>query len=104
MSKNSSVPFFHRLILWVLVPITYHGLRAAMRLPDRVVEYIFRVYRAVAYPFVNDPEELLQINEMVKIFGGIPEQSTAVRSMILEGRSEQAKAVIRGMLLHHVLT
>jgi hypothetical protein len=104
MSKNRSVPFLHRLILWIAVPIIYHWLRAAVRLPDMVIELILRAYRVVAYPFVTDPEDLLQCNEMVKIFGEIPEQATAVRRLILEGRPELTKAVIRGMLLHHILT
>jgi len=40
---------------------------------------------------------------MVRIFGQIPEQAAAVRRLILEARAEQARAVIRGILLHHVL-
>ena len=104
MSKHRSVPFLRRLILWVAVPCIYHGLRAAMRLPDMVIELIFRTYRIVAYPFVTDPEDLLQCSEMIRIFGEIPEQATAVRRLILESRPELARAVIRGMLLHHILT
>ncbi|MEO0250300.1 MAG: hypothetical protein ABIN58_12410 [candidate division WOR-3 bacterium] len=94
----------HRVVLWASVPLVYYGLRALLRLPDRAIESILRASRVLAYPFVDHPQDLLQLDDLAKIFGEIPEQSRAVRRLILEARPEQAREVIRGMLLHHVLT
>ncbi len=95
---------FQRCTLWIAVPVIYSWLRVSARLPDQAIACAFRVCRALAYPFVRDPGDLLQVDEVVKIFGEIPEQAAAVRRLILEARPGLLKAVIRGMLLHHVLT
>lgn len=92
-----------RIALSISVPVIYHGLRLAVRLPDRVLEYIFRSYKAVAYPFVDDPQVLYQCDEMIEVFRNFPEYARAIRRLVLEARPEQMRSALRGMVLHHVL-
>ncbi len=101
--QQRSLCLLDRVILDVSVAFIFYTVRMAVRLPDRALEYIFRAYKALAYPFVAHPEDLYQCDEMIKVFSELPEYAQAVRRIVLEARPEQFKAAIRGMVLHHVI-
>jgi hypothetical protein len=72
-----------------------------LKIPDGPMATLARWTYIAALPFVDDEEDLLQVQEWEKIFRSGPPLSDAVRRLLRDARVRQVKLTLRGLLIHH---
>ncbi len=80
----------------------YRLVLLLFKIPDRAMVRIVRAFYLAALPFVDKEEDLLQLQELERIFRAGPPLSDAVRRIFRDARKRQLTLTIRGTLLHPV--
>jgi hypothetical protein len=89
------------LLLRARVEIIYRAVLLFLKIPDAPMAALARWSYVAALPFVENEEDLLQVQEWEKIFRAGPPLSDAVRRLLRDARARQVKLTLRGLLIHH---
>jgi len=72
-------------------------------LPDKMLGSICIFFFNIRYPFVDNPDEVMALKELSIIFNAGPPGSTALKNMVHVARPSQVFALIRGVIIHHLV-
>ncbi len=87
----------------ILSFIAVAALRLTARLPDSFILFLLKIMRKIIRTVNKDKNATLVPDDLIEIMKNDEQGARAVRRMLLEGRTEQFQALIKGMIKHQVL-
>lgn len=77
------------------------GLKAFLRLPDKVLARVFNVLSRLINAISPGNPAVTTLSEFTEVFGHHPNEAKVVRNFFLKSRTTQSTALFSGILKHH---